>query len=133
MTQNMQNIWNGAIGALDGTISKYGDDFSTKFTAVQAVLSSIQANTVAMVEQSDNEAKGTVKDTKTTTTPSPSTTPSKPTTTSPTTPTEKTITVGGKINAKGAKFMIMQVIHLVKISILVMTRFIKCLMRKMDI
>lgn len=105
MTQNMQNIWNGATGALDGTISKYGDDFSLKFTAVQSVLSSIQVNTAAMVEQSDKEAKESIKDTKPTTTPAPSSTPSKPTTTVPTTPTptKKTITVGGKINAKGAK------------------------------
>ena len=105
MTTNMQNIWNGATNALDGTISKYGDDFSTKFTSVQAVLSSIQANTAAMVEQSNEEAEETVKDTKTTTKATPSTTPTTPPATTPTTPTpaEKTITVGGKINAKGAK------------------------------
>lgn len=106
MTQNMQNIWNGATGALDGTISKYGDDFSTKFTAVQSVLSSIQANTAAMVAASDEEAEETVDDTTTTTEPTPPTTPTTPPATqptTPTTPTEKTITVGGKINAKGAK------------------------------
>ncbi len=105
MTQNMQNIWNGATGALDGTISKYGDDFSTKFTSVQAVLSSIQANTAAMVEQSNKVANGTVDNTKNTATPPPSATPSKPATSVPTTlaSTEKAITVGGKINAKGAK------------------------------
>lgn len=106
MTQNMQNIWNGATGALDGTISKYGDDFSLKFTAVQSVLSSIQANTAAMVAASDEEAEETVDDTTTTTEPTPPTTPTTPPATqptTPTTPTEKTITVGGKINAKGAK------------------------------
>lgn len=104
MTQNMQNIWNGATGALDGTISKYGDDFSLKFTALQSVLSSIQANTAAMVEQSNKVASGTVGNTKTTATPTPPSTPSKPTTTTTTpVPTNKTITVGGKINAKGAK------------------------------
>ena len=106
MTQNMQNIWNGATGALDGTISKYGDDFSTKFTAVQSVLSSIQANTAALVAASDEEAEETVDDTTTTTEPTPPTTPTTPPATqptTPTTPTEKTITVGGKINAKGAK------------------------------
>ena len=106
MTTNMQNIWNGATGALDGTISKYGDDFSTKFTAVQSVLSSIQANTAALVAASDEEAEETVDDTTTTTEPTPPTTPTTPPATqptTPTTPTEKTITVGGKINAKGAK------------------------------
>lgn len=105
MTTNMQSIWNGATGALDGTISKYGDDFSTKFTAVQSVLSSIQANTAAMVAASDKEAKETVDNTKTTTTPTPSTTTTTTpiTTTTPTTTTTKSITVGGKINAKGAK------------------------------
>lgn len=106
MTTNMQNIWNGATGALDGTISKYGDDFSTKFTAVQSVLNSIQANTAAMVAASDEEAQETVDNTNPETTPSePTTPPSTPPATQPTTPTtpEKTITVGGKINAKGAK------------------------------
>lgn len=105
MTQNMQNIWNGATGALDGTISKYGDDFSTKFTAVQSVLSSIQANTAALVAASDEEAEETVDDTTTTTEPTPPTTPTTPPATQPTTPApvEKAITVGGKINAKGAK------------------------------
>ena len=106
MTQNMQSIWNGATGALDGTISKYGDDFSTKFTAVQSVLSSIQANTAAMVAASDEQAEETVENTNPETTPSAPTTPTTPPATqptTPTTPTEKTITVGGKINAKGAK------------------------------
>lgn len=105
MTQNMQNIWNGATGALDGTISKYGDNFGTQFTVIQSVLSSIQANTAAIVGQSDKEAKETIKDTKTITTAPVSSTPSKTTTTVPTTSltTEKAITVGGKINAKGAK------------------------------
>lgn len=105
MTTNMQNIWNGATNALDGTISKYGDDFSTKFTAVQSVLSSIQANTAAMVAASDEEAQETVDTTNPETTPSAPTTPTIPPATQPTTPStpEKTITVGGKINAKGAK------------------------------
>lgn len=106
MTTNMQSIWNGATGALDGTISKYGDDFSTKFTAVQSVLNSIQANTAAMVAASDEEAQKTVDNTNPETTPSaPTTPPSTPPATQPTTPStpEKTITVGGKINAKGAK------------------------------
>lgn len=102
MTQNMQNIWNGATGALDGTISKYGDDFSTKFTAVQSVLNSIQANTAAMVAASDEEAQETVDNTNPETTPSAPTTPPATQPTTPSTP-EKTITVGGKINAKGAK------------------------------
>ncbi|MBQ8727398.1 MAG: hypothetical protein IJY83_02760 [Oscillospiraceae bacterium] len=105
MTTNMQNIWNGATNALDGTISKYGDDFSTKFTAVQSVLSSIQANTAAMVAASDEEAQETVDNTNPETTPSAPTTPTTTPATQPTTPStpEKTITVGGKINAKGAK------------------------------
>ena len=105
MTTNMQNIWNGATNALDGTISKYGDDFSTKLTAVQSVLSSIQANTAAMVAASDEEAQETVDTTNPETTPSAPTTPTTPPATQPTTPStpENTITVGGKINAEGAK------------------------------
>lgn len=102
MSENMQNIWNGATGALDGTISKYGDDFSSKFTAIQAVLDLIQANTAAMVEQSNQEAENTIGNTTTTTTPStPSDSPNE-TITEPQT-TEKQITIGGKINAEGAK------------------------------
>ena len=105
MTTNMQNIWNGATNALDGTISKYGDDFSTKFTAVQSVLSSIQANTAAMVAASDGEAHKTVDNTNPETMPTTPTTSTTPpaTQSTPTSTSKKTITVGGKINAKGAK------------------------------
>lgn len=107
MTQNMQNIWNGATGALDGTISKYGDGFNAHLTSIQAVLGTIQANTAAMVAASDKTAEETVEKTETETTPTSPTTPAPTTPTNPTpipTPTPTpTITVGGKINAKGAK------------------------------
>ena len=114
MTQNMQNIWNGATNAIDGTISKYGDDFSTKFTAIQSVLSSIQANTATIVAASNKDAGETVDSAKSEVSPSAPTesvTPSAPTgsdvppASSSTSPSnsENTITVGGRINANGAK------------------------------
>ncbi len=105
MTDNMQRIWDGSTGALDGTISKYGDKFTEQFTAIHSVLSSIQANTAAMIAESDSAAKSTVNNTSPTTTHAPSAKTPVLTTTPPSpmpTPS-KTISVGGKINAKGAK------------------------------
>jgi len=104
MTDNMQRIWDGSTGALDGTISKYGDRFTEQFTAIQSVLSSIQANTAAMISESDSAAKSTTDNTSSTTTPdasvkTPVSTPTPPASTP--TPT-KTISIGGKINAGGA-------------------------------
>lgn len=94
MTQNMQDIWNGATGALDGTISKYGDGFNAHLTSIQAVLGTIQANTAAMVAASDADAEETVEETEPETTPTaPSTpAPSTPKPNTPSTPTELTPT-----------------------------------------
>lgn len=109
MTESMQSIWNGSTEALDGIISTYGDDFGEKMTAANNVLSQIEANTAAMVANSDEQAEETVEDTTPTTDPDPDVTaPTTPTEPEPSTPTEpapqeKTITIGGKINAKGAK------------------------------
>jgi chromosome segregation ATPase len=109
MTESMQSIWNGSTEALDGIISTYGDDFGEKMTAANNVLSQIEANTAAMIANSDEQAEETVEDTTPTTDPDPDVTaPTTPTEPEPSTPSEpapqeKTITVGGKINAKGAK------------------------------
>lgn len=104
MTDNMQRIWDGSTGALDGTISKYGDKFTEQFTAIQSVLSSIQANTAAMIAENDTIAKSTADNTSSTTTPdknvkTPVSTPTQPT---PAPTPTKIISVGGKINAGGA-------------------------------
>ena len=107
MSDNMQRIWDGSTNALDGVITKYGDKFDSQFTSVNSVLNSISVAVASMVSESDNQAAETVKDTTTTTEPSkPADTP-KPTkpaaTPKPTKPAEKKVTIGGKINAKGAK------------------------------
>lgn len=104
MSDNMQRIWDGSTNALDGVITKYGDKFDSQFTSVNSVLNSISVAVASMVSESDEQAAETVKDTTTTTEPSkPAATPkpTKPATTPK--PTEKKVTVGGKINAKGAK------------------------------
>lgn len=105
MSDNMQKIWDGSTNALDGVITKYGDKFDAQFTAVNTVLNSISVAVASMVSASDKKAAETVKNTTTTTTPTTTTSTSKPstTTTKPTQSTEKKVTVGGKINAKGAK------------------------------
>ena len=104
----MQSIWNGSTEALDGTLSVYGDGFNDKLTAINNVLSQIQANTAAMIANSDDIAEEDISTTTPETEPTPSTgspetTPTEPEENTPTTPTEKSITIGGKINAKGAK------------------------------
>lgn len=109
MTESMQSIWNDSTEALDGIISTYGDDFGEKMTAANNVLSQIEANTAAMVANIDEQAEETVQDTTSTTDPAPNVTaPTAPTKPEPSTPSEpvlqeKTITIGGKINAKGAQ------------------------------
>lgn len=98
MSDNMQRIWDGSTNALDGVITKYGDKFDSQFTSVNSVLNSISVAVASMVSESDKQAAETVKNTTTTTEPSkPAATPK------PTKPAEKKVTVGGKINAKGAK------------------------------
>jgi len=81
LTPQMQSIWDGSTGALDGTIQKYGDDFGEHNTAVKTVIDSIQANVASMVAASDKEATSTTSSATSTTTPSKpssSSTPSKP-------------------------------------------------------
>lgn len=108
MTDNMQAIWNGSTEALDGTLSVYGDGFNEQLTAINNVLNSIQANTAAMIASSDDQAQEDIDDTSSTTEPDPNVTvPTTPqdseTTPQEPAPQENSITVGGKINAKGAK------------------------------
>lgn len=108
MTDSMQDIWNGAVTSLDGIISVYGDDFTLKLTSINAVLEQIQANTAAMIGESDEEAQDTISGATTTTNPTPGVT-APVNTPAPTPPpsnnsgSEKAITVGGKINAGNAK------------------------------
>lgn len=103
MTQSMKDIWN-STGALGNVVSMYGDNFSSKLTTINTVLSQIQANTAAMVKASEVMAQSTVSSTTTTTEPSKSSSSSSSSTPSmSSSTTTKTITVGGKINAGSAK------------------------------
>lgn len=107
MSDSMQEVWNGAFESLDGIISVYGDDFTLKLTSINSVLERIQANTAAMVGESDDSAQDTIGGTSTTTNPTPGVT-APVSTPAPTPPSNnsgsnKTITVGGKINAGNAK------------------------------
>lgn len=112
MTDTMQSIWNGATDTLSGIVSKYGDDFTSQLTSVNSVLNTIQANIAALTAAEDGKANSVVSST------SASTPTSKPTnsfttnnttnnnnnhTSATNTTSVKKITVGGKINAKGAK------------------------------
>lgn len=102
LSDNLREIWDGSTGALDGTIAKYGDDFSAQFTSVNTVLSNIETLIRSMVDKSNETATSKVNDTKTTTAPKTSAkTETKKNTSNKS--NEKKITVGGKINAKGAK------------------------------
>ena len=107
MSDSMQEVWSGAFESLDGIISVYGDDFTLKLTSINSVLERIQANTAAMVGESDDSAQDTIGGTSTTTNPTPGVTApvSTPTPTPPSNSSgsNKTITVGGKINAGNAK------------------------------
>lgn len=100
MSDNMQKIWDGSTNAIDGVITKYGDKFDQQFTAVNSVLNSISVSVASMVSESEKQATDTIKNTKPTTEPSKPTSNPKPTTPKP---AEKKVTIGGKINAKGAK------------------------------
>lgn len=105
MSDNMQRIWDGSTNALDGVITKYGDKFESQFTAVNSVLNSISVAVASMVNKSDKEATGKVKNTTTTTQATkPTASQAKPKNPSPSQkPAAKKVTIGGKINAKGAK------------------------------
>lgn len=107
MTSNMQNIWNGASNALDGIISKYGDDFGSKFTAINNVLNSIHSDVSSMISRSDEQAKDTIKDASVETKiPTKSNVVLGNTTSTDNKVVANTnsssIKIGGKINAKGA-------------------------------
>ncbi len=57
LTPQMQEIWDNSTGSTEGVISKYGDDFSEKLTAVNSVLAGIHANVADMVDHSDEQAE----------------------------------------------------------------------------
>lgn len=107
LTDAMQSIWDGSTDALNGTLSIYGDDFGGKLTAINFVLDQIRENTAAMITSSDEQSQGTIDDTSHTTEPDLSVVPETPPVIEPEIPEvpehEKEITIGGKINAEGAK------------------------------
>lgn len=104
ITDNLQNVWNGSTESINGTLSVYGDGFNERLTAINNVLSQIQANVSSMISSSDEQAESDIGGVESTTTPDPNVQPQNPPThNNQTTPQEKEISVGGKINARGAK------------------------------
>lgn len=57
LTPQMQEIWDNSTGSTEGVISKYGDDFSEKLTAVNSVLAGIHAIVTDMIDHSDEQAE----------------------------------------------------------------------------
>ena len=114
MTENMRSIWSGAFSSFEGVVSKYGDGFSSQFTSINMVLNSIQANTAAMVAASNMEAAKTIVQSAVSSIPSSLgssiLTPIVPTPSNNSSKKEEpkkeesknSISVGSKINAKGA-------------------------------
>ena len=109
LSDSMQTIWSNNTTNITGVITTYGDKFANAQTTTNNALSTINTNLQNVITQLNKLAKTNVKSassssasnssqanaTKKTT----STTTNKTTTTD----TPKAITVGGKINAKGAQ------------------------------
>lgn len=102
ISDNMQKIWDGSTNALDGTISKYGNEFSLQLTAVNNVLNSIASIVAGMIDNSNDEAQNTVDSTSPTTDSSNTNGTSTPPISNPN-QEQTVITAGKKINAQGAK------------------------------
>lgn len=104
MTENMQTIWDGATNAINGVISTYGDGFTEKLTSINEVLNSILADVASMVQESDAAADSSISSSSSSQKPESDSSSTKPSPSpSPSTPSTQQITIGGKINAKGAK------------------------------
>lgn len=106
LTEAMKNIWN-SDNAAGSIVSKYGDNFTNQLTTVNQVLSAIQTNVAAMARVSNTEADKTIKNTTVSTKPSSTAASSSQNKNSSSKTTGssnvKQVTVGSKINAKGAK------------------------------
>lgn len=106
LTEAMKNIWN-SDNAAGSIVSKYGDNFTNQLTTVNQVLSAIQTNVAAMARASNTEADKTIKNTTVSTKPSSTAASSSQNKNSSSKTTGssniKQVTVGSKINAKGAK------------------------------
>lgn len=107
LSDSMKEIWNGDISTI---VTNYGDNFTNQLTTVNQALSSIQANVAAMANASNKEASKTISSTSKETKPTKTSSSSKANTNSKNTSTSsnntsksKAVTVGGKINAAGAK------------------------------
>ena len=110
MTDSLNNIW-ANDGNANAIITKYGENFCGQLTSVNNVLNSITEQLGTIIKASDTEAKDNIKEetkTPSATTPTTSETPKTETpktesSNSSNATTTKTIKVGGKINAGGAK------------------------------
>lgn len=110
LSQEMSNIWNSSNG-VNGILTTYGDNFTTQLTSVNVTLSTINVNVQNMIEQL-NKIAGTninaAKDSNASNSEEAKATKVEPPTPpsqnkQPVKQTTKTIEIGGKINAKGAK------------------------------
>lgn len=102
MTRSMQDVWSNG-GSAYNIVSLYGNNFTSQLTTVNQVLNAIHATVAAMQNASNQTAQTTVGKTTTVTPPvAPAVTQTTPPQNTNTVAQQKTITVGGKINAQGA-------------------------------
>lgn len=111
LTESMKTIWNENSTSTKNVITTYGDKFTAAQTTTNTALNTINVNLQNMITQLNKIAKTNVKSASTSSaagskegggSKSAASATTKPTTTTTTTPA-KTISVGGKINASGAK------------------------------
>ena len=105
LSESMKNIWLES-GSANIVITKYGEGFINKLTAVNNAINGIAVNVAKMVQDADAKAKAEAEKHKPSTPVDKNAKPPVPkpsTNNKPSKPAEKAITVGGLINAKGAK------------------------------
>lgn len=57
LTESMKNVWNDSVTAIDGVVSKYGDDLGGKLTTINETLGAIKTYTDRMNAKLDEEAR----------------------------------------------------------------------------
>lgn len=60
LTDVTSRIWSSGTLSLDGVLATYGNDFSSKLTAINTVLGQIERGVVAMAEHSNSVAVGSI-------------------------------------------------------------------------
>lgn len=109
LSDSMESIWSVNTTNINGVITMYGDKFLTSQTTTNNALNTINTNLQNVITQLNSIAKTKVDsaENSSATKSEEAKTPEKPKEekkpSNPSTPTEKTIKVGGKINAGNAK------------------------------